>query len=97
LIQGQVGEGLLALLGASEKEKEARGIRYTPLEILRQPSTWQRTSKICGTAARVEPVFKGDGHWVGSSVPTYCVSCGRRHVRLCWSSFDTLVAPAMGM
>jgi len=48
LIQGRVTDGLLALLGASEKEKEARGIRYTPHEILRQPSTWQRTHKICG-------------------------------------------------
>jgi D-galactosamine 6-phosphate deaminase/isomerase len=47
LIQGQVKEGLRALLGASEKEKEARGIRYTPHEILRQPSTWQRTHQIC--------------------------------------------------
>ena len=40
-------DGLLALVDASEKEKEARGILYTPSEILRQPSTWQRTHKIC--------------------------------------------------
>jgi tagatose-6-phosphate ketose/aldose isomerase len=38
---------LLALVDASEKEKEARGILYTPHEILRQPSTWQKTHKIC--------------------------------------------------
>ncbi len=47
MIQGRVTNGLLALLGASEKEKEARGTRYTPHEILRQPSSWQRTHKIC--------------------------------------------------
>ena len=40
-------DGLLALVDASEKEKEARGILYTPNEILRQPSTWRRTHKIC--------------------------------------------------
>jgi tagatose-6-phosphate ketose/aldose isomerase len=47
LIEGQVNEGLRALIGASEQEKDARGIRYTPHEILRQPSTWQQTYKIC--------------------------------------------------
>jgi tagatose-6-phosphate ketose/aldose isomerase len=47
LVEGQVNEGLRALIGASENEKDARGIRYTPHEILRQPSTWQRTYKIC--------------------------------------------------
>jgi tagatose-6-phosphate ketose/aldose isomerase len=47
LIQGHETEGLLALVGASEKEKETRGIRYTPHEILRQPSTWQQTYKTC--------------------------------------------------
>jgi tagatose-6-phosphate ketose/aldose isomerase len=46
LFQGRM-EGLLALVDASQKEKEARGILYTPHEILRQPSTWQRTHKIC--------------------------------------------------
>src|ERR1022692_5124841 len=40
-------DGLRALLGASEKEKEARGTRYTPLEILHQPATWKKTYKIC--------------------------------------------------
>jgi len=48
LIQGHgVREELQALLSASETEKEARGIRYTPQEILRQPSGWQRTHRIC--------------------------------------------------
>ncbi len=47
MIQGRVIEGLQALLGASDREKEARGIRYTPHEILHQPSTWQTTYKIC--------------------------------------------------
>jgi len=47
LIQGHETEGLLALVGASEKEKETRGIRYTPHEILRQPSTWPQTYKTC--------------------------------------------------
>jgi tagatose-6-phosphate ketose/aldose isomerase len=47
LIEGHVKEGLRALIGASENEKDARGIRYTPHEILRQPSTWQQTYKIC--------------------------------------------------
>lgn len=47
MIQGHETEGLLALVGASEKEKETRGIRYTPHEILRQPSTWPQTYKTC--------------------------------------------------
>ncbi len=47
MVRGQVNEGLRALIGASENEKDARGIRYTPHEILRQPSTWQQTYKIC--------------------------------------------------
>jgi tagatose-6-phosphate ketose/aldose isomerase len=47
LIEWHAKEGLLVLVGASEKEKETRGIHYTPHEILRQPSTWQQTHKIC--------------------------------------------------
>jgi D-galactosamine 6-phosphate deaminase/isomerase len=47
LIEGHLKEGLPALLSASEKEKETRGTRYTPHEILRQPATWQLTYKIC--------------------------------------------------
>ena len=47
MIEGQVNEGLRALIGASENEKDSRGIRYTPHEILRQPSTWQQTYRIC--------------------------------------------------
>ncbi len=47
MIQGRETESLLALVGASEKEKETRGIRYTPHEILRQPSTWRQTYKTC--------------------------------------------------
>jgi len=47
LVQGRVIEGLQALLSASDAEKEAHGIRYTPHEILHQPATWQTTYKIC--------------------------------------------------
>ena len=47
MIQGHVTDGLQALLGASEKEKEARGTQYTPQEIQHQPATWQTTYKIC--------------------------------------------------
>ncbi len=47
MLQGRVTDRLLALLGASEKEKEARGTRYTPREILHQPATWRKTYKIC--------------------------------------------------
>jgi tagatose-6-phosphate ketose/aldose isomerase len=47
LLQGRGTDSLLALVEASETEKEARGILYTPLEILRQPATWQRTHNIC--------------------------------------------------
>jgi len=47
LIQGSVTDGLQALLSASEKEKETRGTRYTPLEISHQPATWRKTYKIC--------------------------------------------------
>jgi tagatose-6-phosphate ketose/aldose isomerase len=46
LFQGRM-DGLLALVSASQKEKEARGTLYTPHEILRQPSTWQKTHSIC--------------------------------------------------
>lgn len=47
MLQKHGRDGLLALIDASDEEKEARGTRYTPHEILRQPSTWQRTHKIC--------------------------------------------------
>jgi tagatose-6-phosphate ketose/aldose isomerase len=47
LVQGRVIDGLQALIGASDKEKEARGTRYTPHEILHQPATWQTTYRIC--------------------------------------------------
>jgi tagatose-6-phosphate ketose/aldose isomerase len=47
LIHGHAIEGLQALMGASEQEKEARGTLYTPREILRQPTTWQTTYDIC--------------------------------------------------
>jgi tagatose-6-phosphate ketose/aldose isomerase len=47
LVQGRVIDGLQALLVASDQEKEARGTRYTPHEILRQPATWQTTYKLC--------------------------------------------------
>jgi tagatose-6-phosphate ketose/aldose isomerase len=47
LLQGRETDRLLALVEASQKEKEARGILYTPHEILRQPSTWQTTYRIC--------------------------------------------------
>jgi D-galactosamine 6-phosphate deaminase/isomerase len=48
LIQGHAIEGLQALIGASEKEKQTRGTLWTPSEILRQPATWKTTYKICG-------------------------------------------------
>jgi tagatose-6-phosphate ketose/aldose isomerase len=47
LVQGRVIDGLQALLGASDTEKDARGTRYTPHEILHQPATWQTTYEIC--------------------------------------------------
>jgi tagatose-6-phosphate ketose/aldose isomerase len=47
LVQGRVIDGLHALVGASDTEKEARGTRHTPQEILHQPATWQTTYKIC--------------------------------------------------
>jgi tagatose-6-phosphate ketose/aldose isomerase len=47
LIQGRTIDGLRALLEASEKEKEARGTLYTPLEISRQPATWRKTYETC--------------------------------------------------
>jgi D-galactosamine 6-phosphate deaminase/isomerase len=48
LVQGRVIDGLQALTGAGDSEKEARGTRYTPREILHQPATWETTYKICG-------------------------------------------------
>ena len=47
MVQGRVIDGLQALIGASDKEKDARGTRYTPNEIGHQPATWQTTVKIC--------------------------------------------------
>ena len=47
MVQGRVIDGLQALIGASDKEKDARGTRYTPNEIGHQPATWQTTYKIC--------------------------------------------------
>ncbi len=47
MLQGRGTDKLSALVEASEKEKEARGVLYTPREILRQPSTWQKTHTIC--------------------------------------------------
>jgi tagatose-6-phosphate ketose/aldose isomerase len=47
LVQGRVIDGLQALIGASDSEKDARGTRHTPREILQQPSTWQTTYEIC--------------------------------------------------
>jgi tagatose-6-phosphate ketose/aldose isomerase len=47
LVQGRVIGGLQALLSASDQEKDIRGTRYTPHEILHQPATWQTTYKIC--------------------------------------------------
>lgn len=47
MIRERAIETLQALLGASDKEKEARGTRYTPHEILHQPATWQTTYQIC--------------------------------------------------
>ncbi len=38
--------GLDALLNVSEEEKEARGIRYTPHEIIQQPASWRKTFQI---------------------------------------------------
>jgi D-galactosamine 6-phosphate deaminase/isomerase len=42
LLEGE----LTVLLNASEEEKEARGIRYTPHEIVQQPASWWKTFQI---------------------------------------------------
>jgi tagatose-6-phosphate ketose/aldose isomerase len=47
LIQRRLMDGLRTLVEANEKEKDDRGTLYTPLEILRQPATWQKTYQIC--------------------------------------------------
>jgi tagatose-6-phosphate ketose/aldose isomerase len=38
---------LLSLLNLSEREKEARGLKYTPHEIFQQPDTWKSTYQSC--------------------------------------------------
>ncbi len=38
---------LETLLDATEEQKEARGTRYTPREILQQPGSWRKTLSIC--------------------------------------------------
>src|SRR5258708_10963600 len=43
---GLVIGGLAALLNVREEEKEARGIRYTPHEIIQQPASWRKTFQI---------------------------------------------------
>jgi tagatose-6-phosphate ketose/aldose isomerase len=62
LVQGRVIDGLQGLIGASESEKDARGIRYTPSEILHQPATWQTTYKICGERRPELIEFLRQGH-----------------------------------
>ncbi|MGB9236603.1 MAG: SIS domain-containing protein [Terriglobales bacterium] len=52
MTQERVSDALLALIGASEEEKQARGTRYTPQEIFHQPATWQKTYKICAERRR---------------------------------------------
>jgi tagatose-6-phosphate ketose/aldose isomerase len=47
-----VTDGLQALISASEEEKQARGTRHTPREIFHQPTTWQKTYKICAERRR---------------------------------------------
>ena len=47
MVQGRAIDGLQPLLDASDEERKARGILHTPGEILRQPSTWLTTRKIC--------------------------------------------------
>jgi len=44
--EGLLVGGLDALLNVSEQEKEARGIRYTPREIIQQPASWRKTFRI---------------------------------------------------
>jgi tagatose-6-phosphate ketose/aldose isomerase len=39
-------ETLETLLNATEQEKEARGTRYTPREIVQQPTSWRNTFRI---------------------------------------------------
>jgi tagatose-6-phosphate ketose/aldose isomerase len=41
-----LSDTLEALLKASEEEKEARGTRYTPHEIVQQPASWQTTFQV---------------------------------------------------
>lgn len=49
MIQGRAIDGLQALAAASDQEKESRGTRYTPQEILHQPATWETTYDICSS------------------------------------------------
>ena len=47
LTQERAIDGLQALTAASDEEKESRGTRFTPKEILHQPATWETTYNIC--------------------------------------------------
>ena len=83
MIQGRVMDGFWALLEASEKEKEARGTRYTPLEILRQPATWRKTYQLCeerrpdlcqflqGAGIGAEPMLRPTVCLVGAGTSDY--------------------------
>jgi tagatose-6-phosphate ketose/aldose isomerase len=42
-----LGNRLQKLLTLSEPEKTARGLKHTPQEIFRQPTTWKRTYQYC--------------------------------------------------
>ncbi len=83
MIQRNVMDGLRTLVEASEKEKEDRGIRYTPLEILRQPETWRKTYEIChqrrpdlvqflkGAGVGEEPSLRPNVYLVGAGTSDY--------------------------
>jgi tagatose-6-phosphate ketose/aldose isomerase len=42
-----LGNPLQTLLSLSEPEKNARGLKHTPQEIFRQPTTWKKTYQYC--------------------------------------------------
>jgi tagatose-6-phosphate ketose/aldose isomerase len=71
LIKEHAMEGLLALCNASEQEKEARGTRYTPHEIGRQPESWQKTYQICSDLrSSLVQFLRASGIGTGQASPT---------------------------
>ena len=63
-------------MAASEQEKEARGTRYTPREILQQPESWGITHRICKERLPELKRFLQESGIGGAGSTVYLVGAG---------------------